>query len=228
MLPSKEDVAELLTLSQQLDVAYNIHLPLDLSLTRGSMSQRQKACDTLLKVIDLFAPVAPTTYTLHLDMAKEIKRDLGNSAQLKRWEERAGQSLDTIVSKLPHPECISIETLDYPFFLVESLVDQFDLSVCLDVGHQIKYGYNLLETYEKHQSRVTIIHLHGVSFSEPTVRDHTGLDLLPEKYFRQIQTILNNFQGVVSLEVFNLENLNRSLSFLSKPYGMTVPDLCHP
>jgi len=37
--------------------------------------------------------------------------------------------------------------------------------------------------------------------------------------------ILENFKGVVSLEVFNLENLNRSLSFLSKGFNNIAPDI---
>ena len=54
------------------------------------------------------------------------------------------------------------------------------------------------------------------TISQSTIKDHTSLDRLPEKYMSQIQTMLNNYTGVVSLEVFNLENLNLSLTWLSK------------
>ncbi len=225
VLPSNEDVKTLLYLSRKWDVSYNIHLPLDVSLTSESLSKRQTACDTILKVMDLFAPLNPTTYTLHLDLGLELKKDMKNQTGLKNWRKIARHSLGSIVSKISRPDIISIETLDYPFFLIDSLVEELDLSVCLDVGHQIKYGYDLLETYEKHLSRVSIIHLHGVAFLEQKIKDHTSLDQLPEQYFRQIQTVLEKFSGVVSLEVFNLENLNRSLSFLSKAYGMKVPNI---
>jgi sugar phosphate isomerase/epimerase len=100
--------------------------------------------------------------------------------------------------------------------MVEAMVDEFNFSICVDAGHQIKYGYDLINTFEKHKSKIPIIHLHGVDFSIPTGKDHTSLDKLPEKYASQIQFILKNFNGVVSLEVFNLENLNQSLEFLSK------------
>lgn len=222
VLLSKEDVKTLLHLSGKLDLTYNIHLPLDVSLTCESSSKRQRDCDTILNVIDLFAPLLPTTYTLHLDMGPEMKKEMRNQTALNNWKKRARQSLQSIASEVSRPDIISIETLDYPFSLTDSLVEEFDLSVCLDVGHQIKYGYDLLETYGKHQSRVSIIHLHGVAFSEHKIKDHTGLDQMPEKYFRQIQTVLEKFSGVVSLEVFNLENLKRSLLFLSKTYEMNV------
>jgi len=215
VLPSKEDVTTLLSLSQDLDLTYNIHLPTDVSLTHESLNKRQKARDTILKVIDLFTPLAPTTHTLHLDMPPDLKNDMGNQKKLKKWEEQARQSLDAVLSEISNPGTISIETLDYPFSCLESLVEELNLSVCIDAGHQIKYGHNLLKTFETHKVRTPIIHLHGVDFSDQKIKDHTSLDKLPPKYFRQVQTILEEFTGVVSLEVFNLENLNRSLTHLS-------------
>jgi sugar phosphate isomerase/epimerase len=218
VLPSKEDVQTLLSLSQQLNLTYNIHLPFDVSLTCSSLEKRQKAADTLLGVIDRFAPLTPTTHTLHLDMPPEMKKEITHQQLLKKWQQRTREGLGALVAELAHPEIISIETLDYPFSLVEDLVAEFDLSVCIDAGHQIKYGHNLLETVEKHQLRTPIMHLHGVSFSHGRVKDHTSLDKLPVNFFRQVQPILEKFTGVVSLEVFNLENLNRSLAFLSKRF----------
>jgi sugar phosphate isomerase/epimerase len=216
VLLSDNDVKELLSLSRTFDLTYNIHLPIDISLTHESSDLRQKAKDTILKVIDLFAPLAPTTHTLHLEMPPDVKNDIGNQNKQKNWKDKIRQSLGVLLSDLSSPGIISIETLDYPFSFIEALVEEFDLSVCIDAGHQIKYGHNLLETYKKHKSRTTIMHLHGVDFSGRNIKDHTSLDKLPENYLRQIRTILENFTGVVSLEVFNLENLNRSLTLLSR------------
>ncbi len=225
VLPSKNDVKELLYLSQKLDLTYNIHLPIDVSLTHDSLDKRQKAKDTILKVMDLFAPLTPTTHTLHLEMPPDIKNNIENQKRLKNWEEKTRQSLAALLSDISNPGTISIETLDYPFSCLDTLVEEFNLSVCIDAGHQIKYGHNLLETFEKHKFRTTIIHLHGVAFSDQNIKDHTALDKLPEKHFLQVQTILEKFKGVVSLEVFNLENLNRSLSFLSKVFKNIAPNI---
>lgn len=224
VLPSKEDVMTLLYLSQDLDLTYNIHLPTDISLTRESLNERQKAKDIFLKVIDLFAPLTPSTYTLHLDMPLDLKKDMKNQKQLEKWKETTRKSLGALISDLSNPGILSIETLDYPFPCLETLVEELKVSVCIDAGHQIKYGYNLLKTYEKHKFRTSIIHLHGVDFSHQKIKDHTSLDKLPQKYCKQIQTILEDFTGVVSLEVFNLENLNRSLMVLSKVFKNIAPN----
>lgn len=223
VLPSQTDVKELLNLSQEHDLTYNIHLPTDISLTHESLKKRQKARDTILKVIDLFAPLTPTTHTLHLDMPSDVKKKIGNKKKLENWVNQTRQSLGTLISDISNPGIISIETLDYPFSCLETLVEEFKLSVCIDAGHQIKYGHNLLETFEKHKLRTSIIHLHGVAFSDQNIKDHTALDKLPEEYLGQVQTILKEFTGVVSLEVFNLENLNRSLMVLSKVFKNIAP-----
>lgn len=225
VLPSKDDVKELLYLSQKYDLTYNIHLPIDVSLTCESLKKRQKARDTLLKVMDLFEPVTPTTHTLHLDMPIDVKKDMGNQSKLAKWTDNIRQGLEGLLKDIVDPSIISIETIDYPFSLIEILVEEFNLSVCIDAGHQIKYNYDLLQTFEKHKSRTSIIHLHGVEFFEDEIKDHISLDKLPEKYFRQVQMILENFTGVVSLEVFNLENLNQSLSFLSKSFNNIAPNI---
>jgi len=227
VLPSKEDVKELLALSQQHDLTYNIHLPIDVSLTSEFPEKRQKAKNVLLNVIHLFAPLTPSTYTLHLDMPQDTIKDFRNKKKLKQWEENTHKGLEDFLTQLADPGIISIETLDYPFFLVEALVEKFNLSVCIDAGHQIKYGHNLLETFEKHKLRTPIMHVHGVAFCDPERKDHTSLDKLPEKYARQVQGILKRFTGVVSLEVFNLENLNHSLRFLSRFFNHIAPPIHH-
>ena len=225
VLPSKDDVKELLSLSQKHDLTYNIHLPTDVSLTCESLGKRQKARDTILKVMDLFESVTPTTHTLHLDMPGDIKKDMGNQGKLEKWIKNTRQGLEGLLKDIVNPSIISIETLDYPFPFIETLVEEFNLSVCIDAGHQIKYNYDLVQIFEKHKSRTSIIHLHGVEFFDDAIKDHTSLDKLPEKYLGQVQMILENFTGVVSLEVFNLENLNQSLSFLSKSFNNIAPDI---
>lgn len=216
VLPSTEHVKALSDLSQKMDLTYNIHLPTDVDLTCGSSEKRHKAADTLLKVIDLFAPLIPTTHTLHLEMPVDIKKDMEDIKGLKNWEENTRQGLSVLLSGISDPHILSIETLDYPFSHIEALVEEFDLSVCMDAGHGIKFGHDFLKTFKKHESRTAIIHLHGVDFTGKTTKDHTRLDLLPEKQVMEIKTLLEKFTGVVSLEVFNLENLNRSLRLLSK------------
>ncbi|MCP3873892.1 MAG: sugar phosphate isomerase/epimerase, partial [Desulfobacteraceae bacterium] len=123
VLPSKEDINELLHLSQRNNLTYNIHLPIDVSLTCDSLQKRIRAKDTLLKVMDLFTPLAPTTHTLHLEMPSETKIDMGNLTKLKKWKDNACQGVNALITEIADPSLISIETLDYPFSLIEPIVE---------------------------------------------------------------------------------------------------------
>ncbi len=220
VLPSEDRVKELFELSQTLDLAYNIHLPIDISITCDRLDERKKAVDTLSEVIQLFSPLKPSTYTLHLDMPENVKKD---SDSFHKWSDNTHQGLGALLNHVSNPGLISIETLDYPFSIIEPMIEEFNLSVCMDIGHLVKYGYNLLETYGTNQNRTAVIHLHGVDFKTNKIKDHTSLDKLPEETFKEIVTILRRFEGVVSLEVFNLKNLNDSLKSLSQLFKHIIP-----
>ncbi len=216
VLPSKAEVNTLLSLARDLNLTYNIHLPTDVSLSHESPRKRQAAADTLLRVMDRLHPLAPTTHTLHLEMPTDVIRDMGNPEKRKDWLDCTREGLSAFLSGIPDTSAISVETLDYPFSCIEPLIHEFHLSVCVDAGHQIRYGHDLIQTFEAHRPRIPLIHLHGVDSSGTEKKDHKALDLLPQEEILKIVRVLENFRGVVSLEVFNLDNLNRSLQVLSR------------
>ncbi len=224
VLPSKEDVKTLFSLSRDLNLAYNIHLPTDVSLSGESPEKRQTAADTLLRVVERFSPLNSSTHTLHLEMPESLRQNMGDQKQIKDWINTTREGLKIFLSDIPDPGIISVETLNYPFSFIESLIKEFHLSVCLDAGHQIRYGYDFFQTFNDYPSRVPMIHLHGVDGSKGIKKDHKGLDVLSEDQIENIIKLLEPFTGVVSLEVFDLENLNRSLSVLSR-YFQDIPSI---
>jgi sugar phosphate isomerase/epimerase len=215
VLPSREEIRELAQLSGEMDLSYNIHLPTDISLTNISDDQQARAADTLLSVVELFAPLNPTTHTLHLSMDKAMRIP----KDLSVWQERARRGLERLVPQLDDPGSISLETLWYPPVSLQPLVMDFDLSLCLDAGHHFKYGHDLRTTVDLFSKKIPVVHLHGVDFSGPVPRDHIGLNLLPEALFAMTTEWLSTYEGVVSLEVFNLENLNSSLARLATVFN---------
>lgn len=210
VLPDKTEIAELARLSETLDVAYNIHLPTDVSLTHASVSARQHAAGTIARVVDLCRPLAPSTHTLHLEKGGADTPD-NNAA----WQVRAQDGLERLMRHVPDPGIFSVETLDYPPDCLVPLLAAFDLPVCLDIGHHFRYGYDLNRSAALFQGRMSVMHLHGVAVQEHEVRDHAGLDCLAPEQLDQVMTLLTSFRGTVSLEVFNRLNLNRSLAVLA-------------
>ena len=210
VLPTDAQIAELAQLSGQMDVTYNIHLPTDVSLTHASAQARQHAAETIVRVIDLCRPLRPSTHTLHLEMAGH-----GTSEHVAAWHQLAQDGLKRLMRYLPDPEVLSVETLDYPPDYLLPLLAAHDLQVCLDVGHHFRYGYDLQHSVDMFKNRIAVMHLHGVMASKQKIRDHVSLDRLSLDQLCQVMDVLKKYEGIVSLEVFNRSDLNRSLTVLS-------------
>lgn len=207
-LPTAADIRELAALSRDFDVSYNIHLPIDISVTADDPVLRRQAVRTMQRIIDITAVLSPSTYTLHLPFEETDQTQV----TINQWQEWGIQSLTEILSADVNPRDISVETLDYPFEWAEPVVEALDTAVCLDLGHLMVYGYDGRKAFKKHAARTSIIHLHGVEKD----KDHLALDRLAEDNVRMVMDILRRFEGVVSLEVFSYEKLAASLEFLAR------------
>lgn len=210
-LPGQADIRELALLAGDLDVTYNVHLPVDVSLTDASRTRREHAVDTLVRVMERVAPLHPTTHTLHLDLFPEHRRD---PSALGQWQERTGNSLCRFCRSLEDPGSISVETLDYPLGIVDGIIEAAGVEVCMDAGHLMVHGIDVMDFFTNCRWNIPLIHLHGIDFSRMPPRDHLGLDKTPFPVFKQTLEVLKTFSGTVSLEVFNRSNLESSIAFL--------------
>ena len=207
-LPSKTEIRDLLRLAQDYKIRYNVHLPYDVEPGACDSIKRQKAVDSLRKVIELTTPLEPTTYTLHLSYTDK-PHGLDNIA---RWKERIGESLREIIGTGIISRSLSIENLNYPLQWLDETIIEHDLSLCLDTGHLFLNGDSLAQTFASYRDRIILIHLHGY-FED---RDHLSLNRLSPFNKHEAATILRNFKGSVSLEVFNFDYLRSSLEVLEK------------
>ncbi len=208
-LPSEHETKALARLAEQSDLTYNIHLPADISLADEDPAKRHLVVEAISRIITLTSRLSPSTYTLHLPYDQDSRK----KEDVEKWQATISRSMDQLLSKatrvLP-PRLLSIETLDYPFEWVEKIIADFDLSVCMDMGHLIKYEFDIHAVYDTHAERISIIHLHGVKDGQ----DHIALNKLSEKQMKTVTDILKGFTGVVSLEVFRYDHLIESLACL--------------
>jgi sugar phosphate isomerase/epimerase len=195
-LPSNHEIKKLLSLSKEFD------------LTDPEPSIRHAALETLKKIMDLTASLCPSTYTLHLPYDEKGF----DSERIKKWQDRLYHSVGRFIATVVNSEMISIETLTYPMEWVEEILSDFNLSVCIDLGHLMVYGFDMETVFNRYCHRTSIIHLHGVE----NHKDHLSLDRLSKEKSKIIRGILKQFNGVVSLEVFSYPHLKDSLLFLEK------------
>jgi sugar phosphate isomerase/epimerase len=216
-LVSKPVIRELKQLSRDLEVSYNIHLPTDISISDPSTADRNQAVETLVRIIEQVAPLTPATYTLHVPFPNQISND----DHLRNWQDIVYRNLAKIVRSGVQADKIAIETLDYPLAYLAQIIDDLKLSICLDAGHLMLYGYDIARFCQTYGAKISIMHLHGVKNN----RDHLPLDLLPADSMQLILEILQTFTASLSLEVFSFKHLETSLQYFEKYWCSIIQPL---
>jgi sugar phosphate isomerase/epimerase len=133
---------------------------------------------------------------------------------IEGWRSRLIQSLKEILDDGIESKRISIETLEYPFEWIEDIVRDFGFSICLDIGHILIHGHDLQYYLKKYLPGTSIIHLHGFQNG----RDHLGIGKLSRPVLKAVLSCLHHYQGIVSIEVFSIDELKSSLAILEEEW----------
>jgi len=203
-LPSKMEMHQLATMAPDLDLSYNVHLPLDLDLSALEERERHYAVHRMADIINQVVLLSPTTLTLHLNcsLAGPEKEDI------LAWQERTKTAVIEMMGLCRiDARQISIETLHYPPHWFAPIVTELDFGICLDVGHILRYGYDLEQVFDDYADRISILHLHGVTQG----KDHRSLVWLDQRSREILVPFLTDFSGSVSIEVFSADKLDSSL-----------------
>lgn len=208
-LPTRKEISGLSTLHEKQAFSYNVHLPLDISLGHPLENKRKEGIMTVQKTVTLTRSLNPSTYTLHYVC------DDGGEKNFSLWQKHIAQSTEAILKTGIEPESLSIETLNYPLAWVEDIINDFGLSICLDLGHIILNGEDPRCYLSKYLERVSAIHMHGVYEG----RDHLGLEVLDEAVLADWLRFLKEYTGTLSIEVFSFDYLQTSLTALEKAWA---------
>jgi adenosylcobalamin phosphodiesterase len=197
-LPDKSTLDELTQLGGNCDMTYTVHLPLDLRLADDD-PQVEKA----VRVIRCTKPLSPHGFIVHLDGARG-----GESLPLPRWMDNCRRSLDILIKEVGDAQMLCAENLDdQSSERLDAVLDGIEVSCCIDLGHLWKQGIDPIPCIERWLPRARVVHLHGVGS-----RDHKRLSLIPlEKLDDVVGRLHADFDGVVTLEVFDKEDLDDSV-----------------
>lgn len=206
-LPSRSDIREMKALGADLELTYNVHLPADIFLGDPDPDRRHRDRETTLRFFERTLPLNPTLFILHLDSRAG---DGSANSDWIAWQDRVRQSVEALVKGGLDPRRVAIENLEYPMELILPLADDHGMSLCLDLGHFIRYQYDLREELEQNLSRSTMLHLHGVANG----MDHLGLEHLSDEEWEVVSSALKSYTKGVCIEVFSLDDLVPSLARL--------------
>lgn len=213
-MPSPGDVESMARLRRTNGLTYTVHLPLDTRLGSADETERSASVGKCRRVIDRMRPVDPFAWILHLH---GDRRGDPPTDDMTRWIEQNRRSLGELLNGGPDSRMICVETLDYDFEQVARLVDEFDLSVCLDIGHLLVNNRSLPAHLDRWLDRARVFHIHGVS---PDGRDHVDLSHLPRGALEDLAGRLVRLSiadvRVVTMEVFGEDDFERSVHTIAE------------
>jgi len=152
-------------------VSFSVHLPVwSIELASPNPHVREASITSTVESIELLEPLEPLCYVIHLtgSLAAEFSRlSLPGEYRELVIEQLARISADSVRRILREtgvdPRLLAAENVEFPFKHTWRVIEEFDLSFCLDTGHLLA-GYSgnleLLELAKSCWSRIVEVHLH--------------------------------------------------------------------
>lgn len=212
-LPDAPLRQRLVALAEKHGLTYTVHLPLDLRLGDGGAATDLSLVKAR-RVIESTRDLRPFAYTAHLDGLLLMQNP--TAAELAAWQANALHALEVVLGWLDRPELLCVENIErWDPGAFAPVVEAAPVGLTADVGHFWLQGTDPLGYLERWGERVRVVHLHGIA-----ARDHASLaHVPPERLDPVVDYLRRRFEGVLTLEVFNREDLASSLDALQASLG---------
>ncbi len=176
-------IQKLIGLKKKHRLSYSVHLPfraIDISYPCNELSQSY--AHYFSSIIKKLNPLEPTAYVLHTtgEVGKKLRYIDEGSSITKILILRAKNVIEKIIGQTGvSSRMIAVENIKFPFGAMINMIEQLDLSICMDIGH-IYAGFSghiaIDDFISKFSSRIAEIHLHDVerdiTESGITYKDH--------------------------------------------------------
>lgn len=201
-LPQPLDVSALREIAEEHALSYTVHLPTDIALGAAARAEREEGIAEIVRLMARLAPLGVRSFDLHLVRDRYLPEAL--------WLDNLVAGLHELSGALgEEKKLVAVENIEYPYGLVAPLVEEYGFGVCLDLGHLVRYGHDLQEGLSL-LPRVLHLHYHGVQDG----RDHQALTDADQARMLDRRLAEVGYDGVVTLEMYSLENLKDSLALL--------------
>ncbi|MBR6090693.1 MAG: sugar phosphate isomerase/epimerase [Anaerolineaceae bacterium] len=205
-IPDPAQAEELKRLSVIYDLSYTVHLPLNLNF---SESQKDISIEKAMKVINGTRDLEPFAYVCHLE-CKDIPDREGEP--LRIWQKERILAVDELAGESGLRAELAVENLEtYPIDWNEPVIHTCGTHACLDIGHLFLQKTDPIPVMRKWLPLTSVIHLHGIG-----TRDHQSLRHMAPEIVKAVMNELtrSEYQGVLTLEVFNEEDFLGSMEMI--------------
>lgn len=173
---SKECIQALLELKEQFKLTYSVHLPFWSVDPSSHIDEiRNATVETMACLIENVIELDPITYVLHAtgEFAAEANKMKLPPEQkeflIKFFANNSRNFVKQLVKNLSElgvsSKKLALESVKFPFKFSIEMAEEFDTSLCIDVGH-ILAGYttdvNIKEAFQLSKDRISEIHIHDV------------------------------------------------------------------
>jgi sugar phosphate isomerase/epimerase len=211
-LPGPEAIGRLSELKETWGLSYTVHLPLDIRLGSSDNTVRSRSVGKCLRVMHLTKRLQPFSYIIHFEGANRGQKP---AQQIDLWRSCLERSVKDLLTDGIDSQLLSVESLDYPLQYIADIVDQHNLSICLDVGHLAFYGYPIREYLDHYMAASRVIHLHGSHEG----RDHRDIGKLSPEI---MDLLINRLKAerdrerVLTLEIFGWNDFRKSMESIKR------------
>lgn len=198
-LPDAATLDELARLADAHDLTYTVHLPLDLRVATDASGAPDPSMAMARRIIELARPLNPFAYVTHLDAREPLETGAWDA-----WRDACAMGLAELAAAAGAPRRICIENLErWPHGEMLPLLERLPVGFCLDIGHLWLQGEDVPARIAELAPHTPVVHLHGIDD-----RDHKSLRHALRPQLRGALDALarSGFDGVLTLEVFNLED----------------------
>jgi len=206
-IPDRKTIESLSRLKEEHGISYTVHMPSDTELGSFDEVIRKRSTEKCLEIIELTTPLDPFAYIIHFHGEMRGRIPVRN---LPRWLESLDASAARLVESGLDPKMLCVESLDYPYELIEPIVSKYDMSICLDAGHLVFFDYPLSDYLDKYLERSRVVHLHGHCDG----MDHKDIGMLEQEVLETLSgraSLDDKKERVLTLEVFGLSDFEHSM-----------------
>uniref|UniRef100_Q3ARN7 Xylose isomerase-like TIM barrel domain-containing protein n=1 Tax=Chlorobium chlorochromatii (strain CaD3) TaxID=340177 RepID=Q3ARN7_CHLCH len=205
-LPSAEDIQTLKQLAEEWALTYCVHLPLDVYLGHTDRAERERSVGKCLRIVELTRTLPTSGYVVHFEAGNGVDINGFNDADQQQFTDSLRDSLAMLLAGANVPAAhFCVENLNYPYELVWAIVQEFGLSVTLDVGHLEYYGFPTADYLKRYLSKAKVLHVHGTVDG----KDHNSLCYMKPATLAILMQALAaspNPQRVFTMEIFSEED----------------------
>jgi sugar phosphate isomerase/epimerase len=203
-IPSSEEAARMSGIAADYNMAFTVHLPCDIVLGDADPSIRRASAEMFSRVVGVTSQLEPICWVLHIPMPDESETD--------EYLDRTSETLASLIGELDSPRELAIENIHPVFDIEPVIIEEFDTSVCIDVGHLRYFGLDVWSFLDRWLPRCRNMHLHGCTGE----KDHESLAHLPREFMTKLFDRISCAPCLrtVTMEIFGVSDFESSIEAL--------------